>query len=209
MSVDATAERHALSREQAEGLSDLAARLRELAEAVVLSDAPPDEITAIRDEVAALTRRLAATRQATPPVPGFTTGPGPFVQLASPVTGRLNPIAPPVDIEVMDDRSVRSEFVLGPVYEGPPGLVHGGVSALIMDHVLGAAALAGGSPGFTATLEMRYRRPTPNGVPLVATAAMVRVEGRKTFVEGAITGPDGQVTVQVFGTFVMPATGLR
>ena len=32
-----------------------------------------------------------------------------------------------------------SEFSLGAAYEGPPGLVHGGVCALVLDHILGEA----------------------------------------------------------------------
>ena len=42
-----------------------------------------------------------------------------------------------------------------------PGLVHGGVSALILDQLLGEAAGAGGKPGMTGTLTLRYRRAHP------------------------------------------------
>lgn len=51
--------------------------------------------------------------------------------------GVRNPIAPPVDLIRAEDGSVSADFHLGAAYEGPPGHVHGGVSAMILDHVLG------------------------------------------------------------------------
>jgi hypothetical protein len=43
--------------------------------------------------------------------------------------------------------------------------VHGGVSAMILDQMLGEAAGAGGKPGMTGTLTLRYRQATPLGGP--------------------------------------------
>jgi uncharacterized protein (TIGR00369 family) len=160
-------------------------------------------VEAVRDELAALTQRLRTIRREQPPVAHFE-GHGMLRQLASPITGLLNPIAPPVEIEILPDGTARCEYTLTAVYEGPPGFVHGGISALVLDQLLGAAALANGTPGMTATLEMRYRRPTPHGVALTAEARVLHVEGRRTTVEARITGPDGRTTVEATGTFVMP-----
>ena len=40
-----------------------------------------------------------------------------------------------------DDGTVSSTFDLGVAYEGPPGCVHGGVSALLLDHLLAPGGL--------------------------------------------------------------------
>jgi predicted thioesterase len=56
----------------------------------------------------------------------------------------------------------------------------------------------------TATLELRYRRPTPLGVPLTVEAKASRVEGRKIYASGTIAGPDGRVTVEATAMFVTP-----
>ena len=56
------------------------------------------------------------------------------------VIGMRNPVAPPLAIERDADGGVFADFHLGAAYEGPPGHVHGGVAALILDHVLGEAA---------------------------------------------------------------------
>jgi uncharacterized protein (TIGR00369 family) len=196
-------ERHALDDDQVTVLAELAARVRELTEVVIFTDVDAAEIAAVSEQVEALTARLSVARRRTPPV-AHLDGSGAPRQLASPVTGLLNPIAPPLEFVVGSDGTVSTEFTLSAVYEGPPGLVHGGVSAMVLDQLLGAAAMANGTPGMTATLTMRYRRPTPHGVPLVAEAKTTRVEGRKTFVDGRIIDPDGAPTVEATGMFVMP-----
>ncbi|MCW2946559.1 MAG: thioesterase superfamily protein [Actinoallomurus sp.] len=196
-------ERHALTGEQALVLAELAASVRELIASVVLTDAETAEVAAVAREVDALTRRLAVARRTAPPVTEVDAS-GVIRQPGSPVTGELNPIAPPIVISLSPDGAARAEFTLSAVYEGPPGFVHGGVSAMILDHLSGSAAAANGTPGMTAGLDLRYRRPTPHGVPLSAEARTVRVDGRKTFVESRIIGPDGEVTTEATGVFVMP-----
>ena len=79
--------------------------------------------------------------------------------------GLRNAFAPPLVIEhdARANGDVWSDFHLGAAYEGPPGLVHGGVAAMILDQILGEAAGAGGKPGMTGTLTLIYRQGTPLG----------------------------------------------
>lgn len=193
-----------LGADQMAALTVLAAAVRDLVEATLLTDVDPATLLATAAAVNALVPGLDAARRTAPPVADLD-GNGVLRQLASPVSGTLNPIAPPIEIVALPDGTVRSEFTLSPVYEGPPGCVHGGMSAMILDHVAGAAAAFNGTPGMTATLEMRYRRPTPHSVPLVAEARTDRVEGRKTFVEARITDLDGRTTVEATGMFILPS----
>ncbi|MFA1702475.1 PaaI family thioesterase [Mycobacterium intracellulare] len=119
------------------------------------------------------------------------------------VVGLRNPIAPPLVIHHEPDGVVWSEFVLGAAYEGPPDTVHGGVCALVLDHVLGATAHQPDKPAFTGTLTLRYRRPTALGRPLRAQAHVERVEGVKTFAVGHLADEHG-VTVEAEGIFIHP-----
>lgn len=123
--------------------------------------------------------------------------------------GLRNAIAPPLDVH--HDRVGRAwcDFSLGAAYEGPPTLVHGGVAALVLDHVFGCAAGADGRPRMTGTLAMRYLRGTPLG-KLHAEARVERVEGRKSFLVGHLADDDGP-TVEAEGVFVLPRgrTGVR
>ena len=127
----------------------------------------------------------------------------------NPVTGPENAIAPPVHLESRPDASVYGETTLGLVYQGPPGYVHGGVSALLLDHTLGVANHVAGETGMTATLTLRYRRPTPLFQPLTITARQVGVDGRKIRTVGAISA-GGEECVTAEGLFVnkhMPRPG--
>jgi uncharacterized protein (TIGR00369 family) len=118
------------------------------------------------------------------------------------VVGVRNAIAPPV-ATVWERERCWAEFALGASYEGPPGYVHGGVCALILDQVLGEGAAAAGYPGMTAGLTIRFHRPTPLG-RLRAEAELLEREGRKAHVNGRILDPDGRVTVSAQGVYVMP-----
>ena len=198
-------ERKSLTAERTAALAALAARARELNEAVVHTDLADEELAEIGALLQTLTDRLNGARLEDPPYAGAPAEDGMFRQLAGPVTGRLNPISPPCEVERLPDDSVRTEFTLNALYEGPPGLVHGGVSAMVLDQILGMAAEAGGSPGLTASLELRYRRPTPHGEPLVAEACLDRVEGRRTYATGRIRDAEGKVTVEATAMFITPA----
>ena len=100
-----------------------------------------------------------------------------------------------------------ADFTLGAAYEGPPGHVHGGVCAMVLDHVLGATAHKPGRPAVTGTLSVRYLRGTPLG-PLRAEAHVDRVEGVKTFASGHIADAQG-ITVRAEGVFLHPRESRR
>ncbi len=122
----------------------------------------------------------------------------------NPVIGLRNPIAPPLVITRDSDDRCMAEFELGAAYEGPPGHVHGGMSALVLDHILGEAASGGlTKPNFTGTISCRYVRATPLG-RLRAEAYIDRVEGVKTFARGFIADADG-ICVEADGVFITPA----
>ena len=112
------------------------------------------------------------------------------------------PSAPPLVIHRDEDGRRWTDFHLGAAYEGPPGHVHGGVSALILDHVLGEAASPDGKPRFTGSITVRYLRACPLG-PLHAEAQITRVDGVKTFVSGYISDAEG-ITVEAEGVFITP-----
>ncbi|MCF6389098.1 PaaI family thioesterase [Mycobacterium sp. MBM] len=126
------------------------------------------------------------------------------VTWADPVIGLRNAIAPPLVIEHTEAGRCWTEFTLGAPYEGPPGRVHGGICALVLDHMLGEVASDGlRIPRFTGTLTLKYLRGTPLG-PLRAEAWVDRTEGIKAFARGQILDAEG-VTVEAEGIFITPA----
>jgi acyl-coenzyme A thioesterase PaaI-like protein len=83
--------------------------------------------------------------------------------------------------------------------------VHGGVTAMMLDHLMGETASGMQRPTFTGTLTMRYRRGTPLG-PLHLEGRIDREEGRKVFVVATISDAEG-VTVEADGVFIEPSSG--
>jgi acyl-coenzyme A thioesterase PaaI-like protein len=107
----------------------------------------------------------------------------------SPALGALHPSAPPLAWRVRNGRFV-AEGTLGAAFEGPPGYVHGGWVALLFDEALGVANVAGGDPGMTARLHVRYRRPTPLHAPLRLEAWTTGRQGRRITTAGTLhAGP--------------------
>jgi uncharacterized protein (TIGR00369 family) len=184
--------------------ASLAARTRELVEAVVLSEAAVAELRTAAAQIATLAARLGARRRATPIQAPAGPADGLRRHRHNPVTGEANPLAPPIKIATTPEGTARAEFILGPAYEGPPDAVHGGVCAAILDSLLGSAAAAGNRPGMTARLTLSYLRPTPLGEPLVAEAWIRGVERRTTIVDGQILNQRGELTVEATGEFSLP-----
>lgn len=119
-----------------------------------------------------------------------------------PVTGPENVIAPPLTLSAHRDGWVDGTVVLGLLQQGPPGFVHGGISALLLDHTLGVANFWAGTSGMTAQLNVRYHRPTPLHEPLVVRARQVGTDGRKIHTEGLIADADGTTCVSAQALFV-------
>jgi acyl-coenzyme A thioesterase PaaI-like protein len=171
----------------------LGSAVRALADAVVRTGADPVELAAAADQVERLSARLAAA----PPEPRVHDSPYHPMSL---VGGTAHPIAPQLHVAASAE-GVSGTVVLGPSYEGGPGLVHGGVLSLIFDHVMGQSVFNAGYSAMTVSLEVRYRAPTPLEVPLVFSAGVEGSDGRKVFVRAQVS-VDGAVSAEASGVFV-------
>ncbi len=96
----------------------------------------------------------------------------------SPLLGRSNPLAPPMELSI-EGNTVCATVTFGHAYEGPPGHVHGGIVAAAFDEILGATQALSGSPGMTGRLSVSYRAPTPLHTPLRFESTLDGVNGRK------------------------------
>jgi acyl-coenzyme A thioesterase PaaI-like protein len=171
--------------------------VRELVDATIRTEIDEAEARAIQAELEAIVARMR-TRQLDGPYAVNNRG----RHWGNTVVGLRNAVAPPLHIDRESTGRVWSSFHLGAAYEGPPGLVHGGVSALVLDQMLGEATGAGGRPGMTASLTLTYRRATPLG-DLKAEAWIERSEGIKTWARGHLADDEG-ITVEAEGLFILP-----
>jgi acyl-coenzyme A thioesterase PaaI-like protein len=180
----------------------LADSLRRLIDISIRTEADPETVAAARAKIDSAAEELSGSLK--PGTFGVQLAPdGQTVAWGNVVIGLRNPVAPPLVIHHEPDGVVWSEFVLGAAYEGPPGHVHGGVCALILDHVLGATAHQPLRPAYTGSLILRYVRRTELGRPLRAKAYVERVDGVKTFSTGYIADDEGP-TVEAEGIFIHP-----
>ena len=184
-------------------LASLADSVRRLIDHSLRTEVEDGELDAVAAGIDALTDRLGAA--VTPaPLGLVVSSDGRLRDHGNPAVGLRNPMAPPLRIERGIDATARCTVTLGAPYEGPPGHVHGGVVALVLDQVLGTVPPLVGKPGMTAYLNITYRRPTPLGVPLTVSAAPVEVGEWKVLVRGDIRGADGGLMAEAEGLFVVP-----
>ena len=182
-------------------MASLAGTVREMVDATIRTTVDDEEVQRVRDDLAALVDRLRAAQLPGPAGIRYNAELRAW-NWGNAVIGAANALAPPLRV-VHGPSGCHADVVLGAAYEGPPGLVHGGVSAMLLDHIMGETASGMRRATFTGTLTMRYRRGTPLGA-LRLEAEIVREEGRKVFVAGSIADADG-VTVEAEGVFIQPA----
>lgn len=171
----------------------LGAALRALNDTVVRTGAGGAELAAAAETIEQVATTLAAT-----PTRGRVHD-SPYHPMSL-VGGTAHPVAPQLHTSANGD-GVCGTVVLGPAYEGGPGLVHGGVLSLLFDHAMGQAVFVAGHSAMTVSLEVRYRAPTPLDVPLTVHARVQRTDGRKVHVAAELTAA-GRVTAEASAVFV-------
>jgi acyl-coenzyme A thioesterase PaaI-like protein len=179
----------------------LAESVRELIDATVRTEVDAAAVAAAKAEIDSATARLRQKQtEGSFGVRYLATGER--MAWGNAVVGIRNPIAPPVAIQRDAEGKSVCDFHLGAAYEGPPGHVHGGVAALVLDHLLGEAASDGINPRLTGTISFRYVRATRLG-DLHAEAVITRTEGVKTYAVGHLADAEG-ITVEAEGVFIQP-----
>ena len=158
-------------------VGSLGTALRELVDAAVRTEVDEAELAAVEAVVREQAARLRAVSRELTAI-AAVDDPEMGERWYSPVYGPGSPLAPPLQVTHSADGRVSASVTLGKAYEGPPGLVHGGVIATLLDHVLARAPRSAGHGGLTSSLTVRYRRPVPLGAPLVLEAQVTSTEGR-------------------------------
>ncbi|GAA3831091.1 PaaI family thioesterase [Streptomyces phyllanthi] len=189
---------------QRAAIAALGHELRALVDATVRTSAPAEALHRVADGVRRITGQLTGRRRERAEIPAVDEFPG-GTRMYSPVTGAGSPLAPPMRVTPADGGLI-GRCTLGFAHEGPPGYVHGGMSAMLLDELMGRACAAAGMPGMTVSLQVRYHRPVPLETPLRVHARVTGTEGRKIFVDGSISteGEPSTTVVTADGVFVTP-----
>jgi hypothetical protein len=75
--------------------------------------------------------------------------------------GEYNPCFPEYQFDQLDAEKAAGRVTFPVIYEGPPGLVHGGFLGVFFDSVIQHHSCVTGLSGKTRSLAVTFRRPTP------------------------------------------------
>ncbi len=85
-----------------------------------------------------------------------------------------------------EDGALMARVWFGPESEGPPGFVHGGALAAVLDEALGGVAWMSGHPVVSVRLSTKNIRPLPLDSVVTVETRVDRVEGSKVFTVGSV-----------------------
>lgn len=93
---------------------------------------------------------------------------------------------------------VCSTYSVSELYQGYPGIVHGGVVAAMLDEVVARVSMIGDHHHFmmSVTLQVKYRHAVPTETPLRIVGRIVRLRGRLGKAVGQVILPDGTVAAE-------------
>jgi acyl-coenzyme A thioesterase PaaI-like protein len=184
----------------------LASAVRDLVALCVTTDAPQEELAAVSAQVREAVARLSKHARGTF-LDAFTKGTiDDITRFADRGTmvGLSNPMSPPMTM-TDDGETVTAHVNFGPPFEGAPGCVHGGLLAAAFDQALGFLNVARKVGSMTATLSVKYRKPTPLQKPLRIEARVDRIDGRKRWVSARMYAPSAEgeeLTAEAEGLFI-------
>jgi uncharacterized protein (TIGR00369 family) len=106
--------------------------------------------------------------------------------------------------EDLADGSVRLTLETGPEHHNEIGIVHGGLTALLLDGAMGRAAGRTLAPGQrTATVQISIQFLAQAEGTIAAVGRVVRRGRTLAFLESECTRADGKVVARAHGTWVI------
>ena len=100
------------------------------------------------------------------------------------------------------DNSFVARVWFGPSTEGPPGHVHGGSLAAVLDEAMGASAWIAGHSVVALKITVKYREMLPLGSVTTVEAWVSSVNGRKVLTKGKVFNEAGTVFTESEGLFI-------
>jgi uncharacterized protein (TIGR00369 family) len=104
-----------------------------------------------------------------------------------------------------EDNELIALFTPLPEHQSYPKVTHGGISAAILDEVIGRAIMMttdSDTFGVTVELKVSYKKPVPFGCELKAISRITRDRGRLFEGTGELYLPNGEVAVEAEGKYM-------
>ena len=167
----------------------LASATRVLNEKLVSTDIDPDLAAALTEKIEGLVAQLSQAQQVDGLVDMAKRGERGTIddvmgELVS-VGGRSHPCSPELLWQEASNR-ITGTVRFNQAFEGPPGHVHGGWVAGVLDHIMGMTHVRTGHPGMTGGLSVKYLKPTPLNQLIEISAEATELDGKRTEVKGTM-----------------------
>ncbi len=121
------------------------------------------------------------------------------------ICGLDNPIGLKTEFFETEDGELAAVFTPSEDYQSYPGILHGGISASVLDELIGRAINIEYPDKFAVTVELnlKYKKPVPYGKKLIAKAHITKDNRRIYEGEGAIYNEKGEVCVAATGRYMV------
>jgi acyl-coenzyme A thioesterase PaaI-like protein len=100
-----------------------------------------------------------------------------------------------------EGNTIRSEFVPGKEHEGWNSITHGGILTAVMDDAMAYGIYFKGIVGFTAKMEIRFRKPVTIGTRLLIYGEIVSEKEKHVMTRSWITFEDGELAAEAKAVF--------
>ena len=114
------------------------------------------------------------------------------------ICGRGNPRGLYMTFYDNGQNEVQALHTVPEMYQGYPGIVHGGIVAAMLDEVVGRVAMIDDHHHFmfSVKLAVKYRHPVPTETPLRLVGRVVKLRGRLGKAVGEVRRMDGQLLAE-------------
>ena len=123
--------------------------------------------------------------------------------------GKDNPSSLRCVFYELESGELAAPFSAKHIHEGHRGVMHGGLSAAIVDETMGRSHAVYQKqmgreyiPVVTAQMTTKYIKPIYVGEPMVAYGRIVREDGRKRYATGEIVNEQGEVVLEAEALFI-------
>ena len=121
------------------------------------------------------------------------------------VCGVQNPFGLKTKFYELENKEIVAYFTPHTYLQSYPGILHGGISATILDETIGRAIMAHyGQESFGVTIELnlKYKKPVPLDVELKVIGRITNDKGRIFEGTGELILPNGEVAVTASGRYM-------
>jgi acyl-coenzyme A thioesterase PaaI-like protein len=101
-----------------------------------------------------------------------------------------------------EQRQLKEKVWFGPGTQGPPGHVHGGSMAAVLDEAMGGAAWLAGKMVVAAEITVSYKEMLPLETCCVVESSVASIDGRKVRTKAEIKDRNGKVYTTASGLFI-------